>query len=142
MNRISGDNYKTDQWILDLFPNYFDPCPLNYDYDPETDNDGLAISWNYADYDGVFCNPPYSDPKAWVKKAIFEYKNARRQSYDPNDGYHGSGLNIVMLLKHDTSTQAYKMLHEAGARFLMIQGRLKHGTGSSASFPSVLAVLN
>ena len=68
MNRISGDNYKTDQWILDLFPNYFDPCPLNYDYDPETDNDGLAISWNYADYDGVFCNPPYSDPKAWVKK--------------------------------------------------------------------------
>ena len=139
-----SDNYPTVQWILDLFPDFFDPCPLNYDYDIEKDQDGLAISWNWADYDGVFVNPPYSDPKAWVKKAIFEFNKARDQAnpdLDP-DWYEGSALNIVMLLKHDTSTQAYKLLHEAGARFLMIQGRLKHGTGKSASFPSVLAVLN
>ena len=138
----SSDNYPTDQWILDLFPNYFDPCPLNYDFDIENDQDGLAISWNYADYDGVFVNPPYSDPKAWVEKAIFEYKKARSQSYCPDDGFDGSALNIVMLLKHDSSTRAYKLLHEMGANFLMVQGRLKHGTKNSASFPSVLVVLN
>ncbi len=117
---------------------------LNYDYDLEQDQDGLAISWNWADYDGVFVNPPNSDPKAWVKKAIFEFNKAHDQAnpdIDP-DWYEGSALNIVMLLKHDTSTQAYKLLHEAGAKFLMIQGRLKHGTGKSAAFPSVLVVLN
>lgn len=148
---MANDNYKTDQWILDLFPNYFDPCPLNYEFDPDNDEDGLKINWNWNDYDGVFVNPPYSNPLPWVKKAISENRKANWQ-YDPCSEYYdevkvrcgeyGSAENIVMLLKHDTSTQWYKLLHEAGAKFLMIQGRLKHGTGKSAAFPSVLAVLN
>ena len=76
---------------------------------------------------GVFVNPPYSNPSAWVMKAIEEARN---------------GLPVVLLLKHDSSTEWFRLLHEAGARFIMINKRLKHRTGRSAAFPSVLAVLN
>ena len=56
---------------------------------------------------------------------------------------------IVMLLKHDSSTRWFRMLHEAGAYFLMFQGRLDFDSpdglgivGSCASFPSLLVVLS
>jgi len=83
----------------------------------------LETSWGMK----TFVNPPYSNPLPWVEKAIEE---------------HEAGRTIVMLLKHDTSTRWYALLHEAGAKFLMVQGRLKHQTGRSAAFPSVLAVLS
>lgn len=140
--KMSGDNYKTDQWILDLFPDYYDPCPLNYDFDPENHLDGLKITWNWNDYSGVFVNPPYSNPLPWVQKAISENKKAKLK-YDPSKfSPIGSAENIVMLLRHDSSTEWYRLLHEAGAKFLMLQGRLKHGTNRAAAFPSVLVVLN
>lgn len=128
---LSSDSYATDDWIQALFPlsiapsdaiantHWFDPCPLNDD----PVNDGLAIQW----YTPTFVNPPYSNPLPWVKKAIYEHMV--------------NGHTVVMLLKHDSSTQWYRLLHEAGARFLMIQGRLKYGTDRGAAFPSVLAVL-
>jgi len=75
----------------------------------------------------VFVNPPYSNPLPWILQGISENKK---------------GKTIVFLLKHDSSTKWYQALHEAGAHFMMIQGRLKHGTGKSASFPSVIAVLS
>lgn len=74
----------------------------------------------------VFVNPPYSDPLPWVLHGIKE---------------HQKGKTVVFLLKHDSSTKWYRALHEAGARFLMIEGRLRHGTGKPANFPSILAVL-
>jgi len=55
---------------------------------------------------------------------------------------------IVFLLKHDSSTEWYRLLHEAGARFLMFNGRLSFGgeytknSKSVAPFPSLLAVLS
>lgn len=24
-----GDNYATPKWLMDMFKDYFDPCPLN-----------------------------------------------------------------------------------------------------------------
>lgn len=130
--KLSHDDYQTDQWILDLFPNFFDPCPLFGKAAGLMFKDGLAASWDYADYDGVFVNPPYSNPKPWVEKAIHEH--SRFPTY--------SAGTIVMLLKHDSSTEWYRLLHEAGAEFLLINGRLKHQTGTSAAFPSLLAVLS
>ena len=129
-----SDKYETDVWIRTLFPysHWFDPCPINWT--ENTDKCGLSLDWrcrvfpnNRAQhYLGVFVNPPYSNILSWVKKAISE--NER-------------GVVVVMLLKHDSSTEWYRLLHEAGARFLMINKRLKHRTGQSAAFPSVLAVL-
>jgi len=116
------DSYRTDSWLLAMFDHWFDPCPYNPDFDAEIHQDGLEIPWAWKTY----VNPPYSNPKPWVAKAIEE---------------NAMGKTVVMLVKHDSSTQWYSMLRQAGARFLMVEGRLSFGTGRSAAFPSVLAVL-
>ncbi len=115
-----SDDYETDEWLMEVFHGWFDPCPLV----PEDElvSNGLYIDWK----DFTFVNPPYSNPLPWVEKAIIESSKGRK---------------IVMLLKHDSSTRWYRLLHEYGCRFLMIQGRLQHRTGRSAAFPSVLVVL-
>jgi hypothetical protein len=117
---MSNDNYQTDEWLLKLFDGWFDPCPLNPTWDLALN--GLEREW----LSRTFVNPPYSNPLPWVQKAIEE---------------HEKGKVIALLLKHDSSTRWYRLLHEAGAKFLMVQGRLKHQTNRSANFPSVLVIL-
>lgn len=115
-----SDDYSSDQWILDLFDGWFDPCPLG----GAVYMDGLNLQdWS----DQTYVNPPYSNPLPWVEKAILESKK---------------GYTIAMLLKHDSSTEWWRRLHEAGAQFLMVNGRLKHGVGTSAAFPSVIVILS
>ena len=127
---LSTDKYQTDTWIRAMFPDgiWFDPCPI--DWNPDTHTDGLTIDWQRKEithlYQGTFVNPPYSNPLPWVKKAIETYEN---------------GGTVVLLLKHDSSTEWYRLLHEAGAKLLMINRRLKYGTNRGAAFPSLLAVL-
>ena len=127
----AGDSWRTDQWILDMFPHAFDPCPYNPDWD-ESHYDGLVDDWDLST-GLVFINARYSDPMPWVMTAL------NKMNYAYNNGIK---LTIVMLLKHDSSTRWYAKLHEAGANFLMCSKRLKHQTSSGASFPSVLAVLS
>lgn len=117
---MSSDDYETDSWILKIFDGWFDPCTLSRGEFREFD--GLGSDWKNR----TFVNPPYSNPLDWVEQAIKENKK---------------GKTIVLLLKHDSSTKWYRLLHEAGAHFLMVNGRLKHNTGKSANFPSVLVVL-
>lgn len=126
---LSSDKYKTDSWIYDGLFNgctyqsgWFDPCPI--DYNSKTDLNSLELEWNYDKY---FINPPYSNPLPWVKKAI--------------ETHNQTGATIVMLLKHDTSTKWYKLFHEFGAKILLVNGRLKHGTDKTCAFPSILAIL-
>jgi len=117
-----SDHYETDYWLHKLFEFYYDPCPYRYD------EDLLNEPWHKHAYSGVYVNPPYSNPLPWVQKAIQTKKDYPK-------------LNVVMLLKNDSSTKWYKLLHEHGSHFLMINGRLKYKTGKSAPFPSVLVVL-
>lgn len=114
-----NDNYATDEWIMELFGDWFDPCPLN----DKPILDGLDIEWK----DRTFVNPPYSRPINWVQKAIVENKK---------------GKIIAMLLRVDTSTEWFKLLVEANAHFLFINRRLKHRTGKPANFPSMLVILS
>ena len=116
---MSNDNYVTDDSILQLFKDWFDPCPLN----DNPNIDGLKLDWK----DKTYVNPPYSKPLPWVLKAVEENKK---------------GKLIVMLLRMDTSTRWFKELQEAGAKFLWINGRLRFGTGKPAPFPSMLVILN
>ena len=116
-----SDDYETDVWLMDLFRGWYDPCPYK---GLEEGKDGLLEDWKI----NTFVNPPYSNPMAWVKKAIYEHKQ--------------NGITVVMLLKHDSSTMWFAALKEAGARFMWINGRLKHRTKSAANFPSMLAVLS
>ena len=113
-----NDNYTTDECIMELFDDWFDPCPLNAEYEV----DALKIDWK----DKTYVNPPYSNPLPFVLKAIEENKKGKR---------------IVMLLRMDTSTKWFRELQEAGAKFLWINGRLRFNTGKPANFPSMLVVL-
>lgn len=117
---MTNDNYATDSRIMEVFDNWFDPCPLN----PNPEVDGLQIEWK----DKTYCNPPYSKPHLWIDKAIEENKK---------------GKTIVMLLRMDTSTKWFKRLQEANATFLWVNGRLRFGnTNKPANFPSMLVILN
>jgi site-specific DNA-methyltransferase (adenine-specific) len=88
------------------------------------EDDGLAQTWGGA---RVFCNPPYSNISAWVKKAYYE-------SFKPN-------TLIVMLIPARTDTKYFQeyILNRSEVRF--IKGRLKFGTAkNSAPFPSMLVI--
>lgn len=116
-----SDSYRSDTWILKMFEGWFDPCPYNPDWNSSMIS-GLDIEWE----DKTFVNPPYSSPKEWVLKAIQENKFF--------------GRTVAMLLKHDSSTHWYKLIHESGGHVLMINGRLKHQTNKSCAFPSILVI--
>jgi hypothetical protein len=113
-----NDNYATDDRIMQLFNNWFDPCPLNDNFK----EDGLKLVW----CDKTYVNPPYSHPEPWVDKAIEENKK---------------GKLVVMLLRMDTSTKWFKKLQEHGAVFLWINGRLRFNNLKPANFPSMLVIL-
>ena len=121
--RMSSDDYRTDRWLLELIGEAYDPCTFRSLHNPDYP-DGLTCQWPVG---RVFINPPYSNPKPWIVRGISHQQKG--------------GSCVMLLLKHDSSTEAYRLLHEAGAHFLMINGRLKHETGIGAAFPSVLAVL-
>jgi hypothetical protein len=100
-----NDQYQTPNWIKHgLFANCFDPCPLLHCSKPVL-QDGLAIDW--PDY--TFVNPPYSQPHPWIEKAILENRKGK----------------TAALLKHDSSTKGYKLLHEANTIFLMPSTHLR-----------------
>jgi hypothetical protein len=114
-----NDQYATPSWIKDkLFYGWFDPCPLN----PKFLNDGLVVEWEPF----TFVDPPYSNPSPWIDKAINESK---------------LGKTIALLVKHDSSTIWWAKLHEAGAHFLPIMGRLHFNGVGPAPFPSILVIL-
>jgi len=112
------DNYATPKWLMDIFKDWFDPCPL----EPELYVDGLKVEWEYRTY----VNPPYSNPLKWVEKAIEENKK---------------GKTIVMLLRVDTSTKWFAKLIEAKAKILWFNGRLRFVSKGPANFPSMLVIL-
>lgn len=122
---LSHDKYKTDQWLWNLCvdDSTWDPCPI--DWNPDKHGCSLAMDWTA---NRIFINPPYSNPLPWVEKAI--------------ETHQSCGTFVALLLKHDTSTKWYKLLHEAGAHILMVSGRLKYGTSRGAAFPSILVVLS
>jgi hypothetical protein len=120
---MTNDNYATDESIMELFEDWFDPCPLSENWEEAGGPDGLEINWK----DKTYVNPPYSKPLPWIEKAMEENKKGKR---------------IVMLLRMDTSTEWFKKLQEADAKFLWINKRLKFKTGKPANFPSMLVILS
>jgi len=113
-----SDHYPTPKWLMDLFYDWYDPCPLN---NPEG-IDGLKTEWYFRTY----VNPPYSNPSPWIEKAVEESKK---------------GKTIVMLLPVDTSTKWYAKLIEAKAHIFWHSGRLSFN-GSPPRFASMLVILN
>ena len=112
------DNYKTPKWLMEIFKDCFDPCPLN----PNPKFDGLNISWKHK----TFVNPPYSNPLKWIEKAIEE---------------SNKGKTIIMLLRVDTSTKWFAKLIEERAEILWFNKRLIFINNKTSNFPSMLVIL-
>lgn len=119
------DNWATPNWLMELFKDWYDPCPLNN----SPNINGLEINWR----DKTYINPPYSSPLKWIEKAIEESKK---------------GKTIAMLLKVDTSTKWFSLIHNCrDAHILWINKRLKfrnpnadNKESSPAGFPSMIVI--
>lgn len=112
-----SDNWSSPQWILDLFKGFYDPTPLNAKVN------ALEIDWK----DRTYCNPPYSNPKPFVIKAIKESKK---------------GKLIVLLLPVDTTTEWFRLLVNAKAHILFPNERLKfNGSSNHARWGCMIVIL-
>ncbi len=100
------NDWETPEWLLkeieDEFGKFFDPCPLNPDFD------GLEIDWKKVNY----VNPPYNQKG----KEAFIWKSWKERC---------KGNTVVMLLPVSTSTKIFHSViyHYAEIRFL--KGRVK-----------------
>lgn len=97
------------------------------------DDNSLIQDWNN---DIVWLNPPYSDLKPWLSKAVESYK---------------SGSTVVILVPARTDTQAFQYYAAKECSCIcFIKGRLKfvdpnrdpNARQDSAPFPSCLIVLD
>jgi site-specific DNA-methyltransferase (adenine-specific) len=115
-----SDLWKTPKKIYDHFTKklkFFDPCPSNPTFN------GLKIEWEKNN----FVNPPYSQIKKWIDKAIEEKIK---------------GHYSVLLLPARTDTQWFKKLLDKGAKIYLLEGRLHLNDSKSAPFPSMIAIFN
>lgn len=116
---MPNDDWQTPDWLMSHFKGHFDPCPSNPTFD------GLKVDWKSPTY----CNPPYSNPEPWIRKAIEEAKK---------------GVDVVMLLRADPSTRWYRLLMEADVNvyiaFFNRRIRFK-GANGSPNFPVMLVFL-
>ena len=114
-----NDSSPSPRWILDMFKDYFDPCPLN----DKPEFDGLSIPWKKYNY----VNPPYSDKVPWIKKAILEMK---------------LGNVTVMLLPFVPDAIWYFDLIVPNAEILGFRGRLELDSGKHGKYGSMLVVFS
>lgn len=97
-------------------------CPVGF----TEESDSLAGPWlerlkNSYPYAGgnayVWCNPPYSNPMPWVKKALESQRD---------------GLGVVMLLNQDTSVGWFKEALKGVSEIRYITGYPKEKGGYSS----------
>ena len=105
----------------------FDPCPIDW---KEGDADGLTIDWG----ERTFCNPPYSQVGAFVKKAAEE---------------HAKGKLVVLLINAATDTRWFHeyIYKKPGVEIEFMKGRVKFVKPSEpdkrvpAPRPSMLVIM-
>ena len=124
MNKLKeSDNRATPKWLMAVFSDWFDPCPLN----PNPTIDGLKLDWK----DKTFVNPPYSNPSEWIYKAIEESKK---------------GKTIALLMRFDPTTKYFRALIENNAHIFYCGERLEfinpdEPKNYKSPFPSILVIL-
>lgn len=138
MNKVLF-SHKSDEWEtpIELFEKLdqeygftLDPCSTDRnckcDKHYTISDNGLIKSWKD---EVVFCNPPYSEIKEWVKKANEERAN---------------GATTVMLIPARTDTRWFHqyIYMQNGVKVIFLKGRLKFSGKGSAPFPSMIVVFN
>jgi hypothetical protein len=123
MKTKESDNRGTPKWLMQLFENWFDPCPLNNK--PEID--GLNIEWK----DKTYVNPPFSQTTKWTIKSVEEWKK---------------GKTIIILTRADLTTNYSRLLIENKAKFLYCSELINfvgiEGEKLHSPFPSILWILD
>lgn len=131
-------SHKSDEW--ETPQDFFDKLNETYHFDLDvcateqnakcirffdSEQDGLKKSWGGAT---VWCNPPYSNIAAWVKKATEEQRN---------------GTTTVMLVPARTDTKWFHgyVYEKPGISIQFVKGRLRFGEATkNAPFPSMLII--
>ncbi len=74
----------------------------------------------------VFCNPPYSNIKEWVKKCFYEAQQ--------------DNTTVVLLIPARTDTKYFHnyILHRSEIRF--VKGRVRFSGKNNAPFPSMVVI--
>lgn len=126
-----SDEWSTPQYLFNMLDNEFhftlDPCATRENakcklYYTISEN-GLEKSWAG---NRVFCNPPYSQIKKWVKKCAEEAQK---------------GVTVVMLIPARTDTTWFHDYIYKKAEIHFIKGRLWFGDSkNSAPFPSMIVI--
>lgn len=129
-----SDEHGTPQFLFDKLNAQYkftlDPCATEESakcalyYTKE--QDGLKASWYCHN---VFVNPPYSETKLWVEKAIYEVERNECPC-------------VVMLLPSRTGMKWFTQgILPHYKKLIFIQGRLKfEGQENSAPFDSIIVV--
>lgn len=130
-------SHKTDEWATPQ--DFFNKINAEFDFTldvcatPESakcaafyteDDNGLEQPWSARNW----CNPPYSDIKAWVAKA-------RREQL--------LGNMTVMLIPARTDTAVFhdSIYKQQNVEVRFVRGRLKFGgQKNSAPFPSMIVI--
>ena len=131
-----SDEYETSQDLFDYINKIYrfgvftlDPAATDENHKCDQyytkEDDGLDMDWAN---EIVFVNPPYSQLKAWCKKAYEESKK---------------GKLVVMLIPSRTDTIAWHEYCMKAKEIVFIKGRLKFGnSNNSAPFPSAIIVFD
>ena len=107
-----------------------DPCSSHENHLCEkyytVETNGLEQDWSD---ETCYINPPYSDSKAWIKKA--------------HDEWLEHNVTSVMLIPSRTDTVSWFNYVSKAAQIRFIKGRLKFsGHRNSAPFPSAIVVFS
>lgn len=133
---MANDLWQTPQYIFDWLNVEFDflldgacnanNCKCIFGF--TEDQNSLICNW--ASYNRVWLNPPYSDPLPWVKKA---YEESQK------------GCTVVCLLPADISTKWFHEWVIGKAEIRFVQGRISFdnpvaGKYTAPKFGSLIAI--
>ena len=104
---------------------WWDPCPFQKNWKAGVHTCGLTESWETHEY--IYCNPPFSFPKPWVKKCIESFQKFPTIKC------------IVLLLKNDHLANSYCNTLEKYADLMVITKRIQFlGYNKNAGFGNCL----
>lgn len=120
MSNAPPEWWTTDEWETPMvFFNKINTSHGPFDLDPcarpETAkapnyftkaDDGLSKEWRGR----VWCNPPYSNPRPWIEKALRSFPNIAR---------------AVFLLPNSTDTTWFHELVKPNAEIIFLRGRIR-----------------
>lgn len=128
MKWSGNNNYATPEYLyraLDMeFDFNLDPCPLNADFNPDTDQDGLKIDWTER---RVFVNPPWSDIRPWILK-----------------GLESKARVVVFLVPARTDTEWFHILAQHGAELRFFRKRvhfIRDGVSANPTDGTLVAIV-